>query len=98
MTRFTTNPSRVRQRDQLIPLLQALLIQRTTAEWETLLASADIPHGAVQPMDVALASEQTAARGMVQEVTDADGRTYRVLGNPVHWQPGSSPAVSAPQN
>lgn len=82
---FATNPARVAQRTTLIPLLASVLKQRTTAAWLALLDEAAIPHARVTPIDEALAAPQTTARGMVRTVRDADGRTYRLLGSPIHW-------------
>jgi crotonobetainyl-CoA:carnitine CoA-transferase CaiB-like acyl-CoA transferase len=83
--RFRTNPDRVQHRDALAPLLRPLLAGRTTAEWETLLTAAEVPHARIAPLDEVLASPQTAARGMVQEICDASGRRYRLLGSPINW-------------
>jgi crotonobetainyl-CoA:carnitine CoA-transferase CaiB-like acyl-CoA transferase len=82
--RFATNPHRVEHRDQLIPALNALFARRSTAEWLELLAETDIPHSAVLRLDEILATPQVAARQMVQELTAADGRNYRVIASPIH--------------
>jgi crotonobetainyl-CoA:carnitine CoA-transferase CaiB-like acyl-CoA transferase len=83
--RYATNPDRVAHRDELIATLTTLVQQRTTSAWEQLLAGSGVPHSAVLAVDEALASAQVAARGMVAEVTDARGRTYPLLGTPLHW-------------
>jgi crotonobetainyl-CoA:carnitine CoA-transferase CaiB-like acyl-CoA transferase len=82
--RFATNPNRVEHRDQLIPALNALFARQSTAEWLELLGETDIPHSAVLPLDEILATPQVAARQMVQELTAADGGTYRVVASPIH--------------
>jgi glutaryl-CoA transferase len=90
--RFTTNPLRVEHREELILLMRTLLATRTTAQWQALLATADVPHGPVLALDEALASPQVAARKMVNRVTDARGRSYGLLAGAVHWQ-GEPPRV-----
>lgn len=84
--RFGTNPARVEHRAELIPLLQQLFQERSTAGWQQLLREAEVPHSPVVPLDEVLESPQAAAREMVQETTDASGRHYRLLGGAVHWQ------------
>jgi len=90
--RFTTNPLRVEHRAKLIPLLQTLIATKTTAQWQALLATVDVPHSPVLALDEVLATPQVAAREMVTQVTDAQGRSYRLLGGAVHWQ-GEPPRV-----
>lgn len=95
--RFVSNPARVEHREELIELLKPLFAERTTAEWQTLLASAEVPHSAVLALDEVLASPHVAEREMVLDAIDAQGRRYRVLGGAVHWQ-GEPPrrAVAPP--
>lgn len=78
--RFATNPARVVNRDQLIPLLDAVFAERSVAEWERALVAAGVPCGPVNDVPTALADPQAVARGMVQAVTDAYGETLRVVG------------------
>jgi crotonobetainyl-CoA:carnitine CoA-transferase CaiB-like acyl-CoA transferase len=82
--RFATNPARVQHRGELIPLMNHLLAERTTSNWQELLTQAEIPHAPVMALDEILATPQFAARRMVQELTAADGRTYRVIASPIH--------------
>jgi len=91
--RFATNPQRVEHRQELIPRLQEVFSRQTTAEWERILRTAEIPHGAVMSLDQSLATPQMNARQMVQTVTDSAGREYRLLASPIHvaGEPISSP-------
>jgi crotonobetainyl-CoA:carnitine CoA-transferase CaiB-like acyl-CoA transferase len=84
--RFATNPDRVQNRTALIPVLQELLARRTTTEWQALLTSAEVPHSPVLALDEVLALPQVAAREMVLETSDAEGRRYAMLGSAVHWR------------
>ncbi|MCW8905402.1 CaiB/BaiF CoA transferase family protein, partial [Sedimenticola sp.] len=45
--RFVTNRQRVKYREQLILLLEALFRQKTTTEWRTLLAAEQVPCGPI---------------------------------------------------
>ncbi|HQU47210.1 MAG: hypothetical protein B7Z73_01130 [Planctomycetia bacterium 21-64-5] len=84
--RFASNPARVENRDVLIPQLRQLFVQRTTAEWQTLLSAAEVPHSPVLALDEVFRSPQTAERQMVLDTVDSAGRGYRVLGGAIHWQ------------
>jgi len=94
--RFATNPARVAHRDELVPLVAALLAERTTAAWQELLTRIDVPHSPVVALDEALRAPQTLAREMVLEATDAAGRRYRLLGGAVHWAGEPPRQASAP--
>lgn len=91
--RFATNPERVENRESLIPQLQRLFTERTTAEWRALLTAAEVPHSAVCSLDEVLESPQVAARQMVLETTDSEGRAYRLLAGAIHWHDGPSRAA-----
>lgn len=84
--RFRTNPTRVMHRDVLIPRLQSVMAERTTAAWTELLTAADVPCAPVLAVDEVLQQPQVAARQMVQETTDAQGRRFPILGSAVHWR------------
>lgn len=95
-SRFSSNPARVIHRAELVPLVAAELAGRTTAQWQALLESIDVPHAPVLAVDQALELPQVVARGLVREVVDGSGRRYRVVGSPVHWQGNPAPPSIAP--
>lgn len=92
---YATNPQRVELRQELIPRLEAILRRRTTDEWRMRLAPTGVPHASVLPLDETLNDPQVLAREMVTSVTDSAGRTYRVLGSPIHWD-GEPRRATAP--
>ena len=81
--RFATNPSRVAQRDMLIPLIERSMIGRTTADWVQLLDRAGVPVGPIQTVDQALSDPQVVARGMVAELQHPTAGPLRVVGCPI---------------
>ncbi|MFN2451878.1 MAG: CaiB/BaiF CoA transferase family protein [Candidatus Dormibacteria bacterium] len=81
--RFATNPERVRHRDVLLPLLEAALAARGSAEWAELLAAAGVPTGAINTVDAALAHPQVRAREMVLEVDHPTAGPLRLVGSPI---------------
>lgn len=83
--RFATNPLRVEHRQELIPWLVPVMAGKTTREWQSLLAAAEVPHAPVRPLDEVLADPRAAAREMVHEVQDSQGRSFKLLAGAIHW-------------
>ncbi|MBE0475290.1 CaiB/BaiF CoA-transferase family protein [Rhodoferax sp.] len=67
--RFASNTLRVKHRDALIPLLQAITCRRSTAQWIALLEDKAVPCGPINDMAQAFADAQVQARGL--KVTQA---------------------------
>ena len=66
--RFQSNAGRVKYREILVPQLQRLFQDRTTAEWLDLLVSNRIPAGAINDVPSLFSDPQVAAREMVREI------------------------------
>jgi formyl-CoA transferase/CoA:oxalate CoA-transferase len=64
--RFRTNPDRLANRGELLPLLRERIAEQSTAHW--LEALDGVPASPVQDVAQAAAHEQTRATGMVQEL------------------------------
>jgi crotonobetainyl-CoA:carnitine CoA-transferase CaiB-like acyl-CoA transferase len=82
--RFRTNPQRVQNRAALLPLVEALLRSRPTAEWEETLRAAGVPHAPVWNYADLFSQPQVAARGMRLTVRDPQGRPVELVGSPFH--------------
>ena len=65
---FAGNPDRVAHRGALLPLIEGIMLTRTTEEWVAVLDAAGVPVGPIQTVDQALADPQILARGMVATV------------------------------
>lgn len=81
--RFATNPKRVENREELIPILQRIFQERRMDEWLTLLIEADIPCAPVNTIDQVLADPHVQARGMVLEVPHPTAGKVRLVGSPL---------------
>lgn len=92
--RFTTNPLRVKHRAELIELLVPLFSTRSTAAWCQLLTTAEVPHGPVKCLDEVLTDPQFAAREMILDAKDSQGREFPLLAGAIHWQ-GEPPRTAA---
>jgi crotonobetainyl-CoA:carnitine CoA-transferase CaiB-like acyl-CoA transferase len=81
--RFRSNPNRVNNREELLPIIEKLLGQRTAAEWADLLTIAGIPAGPIHTVDEALGQEQAQARDMVVTLPHATEGNITTLGSPL---------------
>lgn len=81
--RFATNPSRVAHRHTLIPLIEQIMLSRTTDEWVEALDLAGVPVGPIQTVDQALKDPQVLARGMVAQLEHPTAGVLKVVGCPV---------------
>jgi crotonobetainyl-CoA:carnitine CoA-transferase CaiB-like acyl-CoA transferase len=66
--RFATNPLRVANRAELIPVLERRFAEKPSAVWLELLREAGVPAAPVQDVGQVAESEQTAALGILQEL------------------------------
>jgi crotonobetainyl-CoA:carnitine CoA-transferase CaiB-like acyl-CoA transferase len=71
--RFKTNADRVQHRETLIALLRPVFAARKTAEWITLLESANVPCGPINRIDQVFADPQAIARGLTVSMAHATG-------------------------
>jgi formyl-CoA transferase len=60
--RFANNSDRVKNREVLVPLMQAVIRERTTEQWVHLLEHKAVPCGPINDIGQAFADEQVRAR------------------------------------
>ncbi|HLT26956.1 MAG TPA: CoA transferase [Zeimonas sp.] len=82
--RYATMVARRENRELVLHSIGEVLATETTERWVARLAPLGIVAAGVETLETALASEQTAARGMVAEIP-LDGEMLRVVGNPVKF-------------
>lgn len=83
--RFTTNADRVRNRDELEPILDAHFAQRDADDWLGRLRAARIPCGPVNTLPDILSDEHFLARGGVVEIPHPLVGSFKTLANPIHF-------------
>ncbi len=83
--RFTSNADRVRNRDELEPLLDAHFAQHEAGYWLERLREARIPCGQVNTLAEILADEHFRRRGGIVEMEHPLVRGLKVLANPLHF-------------
>ncbi|WP_411906937.1 CaiB/BaiF CoA transferase family protein [Rhizobium mayense] len=81
--RFARNRDRVINIDELDELVTTALRVDTAEKWERHLIAAEIPAGRVATVDQVVSNPHTLAREMVVDVQTDEGRTLRLLGNPL---------------
>ena len=82
--RFTTNALRVGNRTILVPLVEQLMSERGTEDWQDRLRRAGVPHAPVWDYAELFRNPQIAARGMRLTVRDSQGRPVDLVGSPFH--------------
>jgi crotonobetainyl-CoA:carnitine CoA-transferase CaiB-like acyl-CoA transferase len=81
--RFRLNEDRLRHRAELAPLLEAAAAKIPSAELLAALAQREVPAAPINTLDRALADVQVRHRDMVVQMSDAEGSSIEVAGNPV---------------
>lgn len=77
--RFVDRPARVVHREELRQALEAKLTQKTSAQWDCLLAQASVPAGPILSLPEIVSHPQTQARDIVKTFDDkAIGRPFKV--------------------
>ncbi|WP_205042037.1 CaiB/BaiF CoA transferase family protein [Rhodoligotrophos defluvii] len=81
--KFKTNRERYQNRFALWPMLEKAFLKHTAAEWVPLLEAESIPVGVVNTLDRVMVDPQIQHRAMVMSLQADDGRSARVMGNPM---------------
>lgn len=87
--RFHTNPQRVKHRQVIDSMIEALLVQKSSSEWSAAMEKAGIPCAPVQTIDQTLSHPQTLALNIVEPVPHSD---MTLIGMPARFD-GQRPAV-----
>ena len=83
--RFAANAERVKRRDVLVPLIEAVMHSRTQGEWLAALEAVGVPCGPVNRLDQVFADPQVRARGMRFDLPHRLSGTVPQVGNPLHF-------------
>jgi crotonobetainyl-CoA:carnitine CoA-transferase CaiB-like acyl-CoA transferase len=94
--RFATNPLRVRNRDELIPSLQEVFLERETEEWLEKLRAAGIPCGPINTVSQVYKDEQLRARDFIWECEHPTAGPIKLSGSPIHLSETPTRLYKAP--
>ncbi len=81
--RFKTNPRRVSNRTDLVPLIEAETLKRQSYDLLTALEAAGVPAGPVNRLDQVFADPQVIARRLRQDLQRADGTSVPTIRSPI---------------
>jgi crotonobetainyl-CoA:carnitine CoA-transferase CaiB-like acyl-CoA transferase len=95
-TRFATNPERVRNRDALIPMLQAEFLKRDTNDWLEQLRAVGIPCGPINTVSQVYSDPQLVARGFIWECEHPTAGTIKLSSSPMHLSETPTRLYKAP--
>ena len=80
---FATNDKRNLSHYRLKPMIDELMVERTTSEWMDLLTSANVPASPINTMADLFTDPQVASRNMLVEVDQPGVGPIKVAGNPI---------------
>ncbi|NML43356.1 CoA transferase [Ramlibacter sp. G-1-2-2] len=83
--RFARNPDRLRHVDSLAPLVRAAFARTTVAHAQAVLDAAGVPAAQINDMQGVFDDPQVVARELVREVSRPDGRSARLIRNPIRF-------------
>jgi crotonobetainyl-CoA:carnitine CoA-transferase CaiB-like acyl-CoA transferase len=81
--RFTTNPDRVANRDELVAILQEEFRKKTVDEWVEEIREAGVPCGPVNTLADVFSDEHVLSSGILHEVEHPAAGTLKMLASPV---------------
>jgi CoA:oxalate CoA-transferase len=90
---YLTNGSRQKNQKRLETEIEAILADKTTAEWIKIIGDAGVPCGPINNIAQALQHPQVEARNMLVTVPDGEGGTLKVSGNPLKMSAFEDPTT-----
>jgi formyl-CoA transferase len=83
--RYAVNAERVKRRDELVPLIAAIMRTRTQRDWLAALAAVGVPCGPINRLDQVFADPQVRSRGMRLDLPHPLSGTVPQVGNPLRF-------------
>jgi formyl-CoA transferase len=94
--RYLKAADRVRSRDELVPLVRALVKARTRDDWMARLDKAGVPAGAIRTVGEVCDSDLLKARGMIAAMPHPSAGTVMAVKNAVHLSATPLDSYAAP--
>jgi crotonobetainyl-CoA:carnitine CoA-transferase CaiB-like acyl-CoA transferase len=97
--RFSSHGNRAANIDAVYAEVGRIMLERTTAQWETLLDAADIPNMPMNSPQDLLDDPHLLAVGLIRDTLHPTEGRLHTVGNPVAWSgtPLDADALPAPQ-
>lgn len=84
--RFTSNADRVKNRNELIAILQNVLKNKSKREWMEIFCNASFPCGPVNTLSEVFDDEHVKAIGLIEEIEHPEAGTIKLVGQPVNYE------------
>jgi formyl-CoA transferase len=94
--RYVKAADRVRNREELVPILRALIKTRMRDDWMARLEAAAVPAGAIRTVGEVCDSDLLKARGMIAEMEHASAGVVKAVKNAVHLSGTPLDSYTAP--
>ena len=94
--RYLKAADRVRNREELVPLVRSLIKARTRDDWMARLDKAGVPAGAIRTVGEVCESDLLKARGMIAEMEHSSAGVVKAVKNAVHLSGTPLDAYEAP--
>ncbi|WP_404416235.1 CaiB/BaiF CoA transferase family protein [Marinospirillum sp.] len=94
--RFVSNQQRVAHREQLLPLLEPPLQERSTAQWLEDLEKIGVPCGPINNLEEVFQDPQVKHRGMELELPHPQAGKVKLISNPIRFDGEALNSTSAP--
>ncbi|MCL4744317.1 MAG: CoA transferase [Burkholderiaceae bacterium] len=83
--RFANNRSRLAHRDELVALVAAALLTRSSSEWLETLEAVGVPCGPINTLDRVFADPQVVDRGLRMELPHLEAGSIAQVANPIRY-------------
>jgi len=93
--RFSTNPGRVTNRKQLIPILEEVFAQKPRDEWLQIFAEEEVPAGPVYSMQEVFSDPQVLQRKMLARIQHPTAGEISQIGIPMVFS-DTNPEIRSP--
>jgi formyl-CoA transferase len=94
--RYATNPLRVQNRDELVPILAGMVKTKSRAEWIDQLEAVGVPCGPINDIGDVYRNPQVQARGMVTEAPHPTAGKVKLVRSPMRLSATPTDGGSAP--
>ena len=94
--RFASNSDRVANAEALREAVEAVMVTRPTAQWIERMRAERVPHAPVQSLAEVLASEQVAALGVIDRLTNDVAREIPIVRLPMTMSDAHVTATDPP--
>ena len=85
-SKFSTNPSRVKNRAELNGLMTAILVTKSADEWVTALNKVGVPAGPINNIEQAIQLAERLELDPIITIKDSrDGTTSKTIANPIKF-------------